>query len=125
MVSSEFRGLRAEFWTTRLKRHLIGVSVIGVFFLWLYLSTLAPDVLTADNAEFQYVGTLLGVAHPPGFPLYTMLAHGMTRLPLAASPAYKINLLSVFTSLGTLWLVYLTIYRLTDNSFRACWRPWH
>ena len=79
--------------------------------LSLYICTLAPDILPADNGEFQYTGTLLGVAHPPGFPLYTLLSWLMTKLPLAATPAYKINLLSAFTSAATVVLVYLAVSR--------------
>ncbi len=75
----------------------------------LYTFTLAPDILPADNGEFQYTGTLLGVAHPPGFPLYTLLSFLMTKLPFAAAPAAKINLLSAFTSAATVVLVYLTV----------------
>ena len=55
----------------------------------------------------------LDVAHPPGFALYTILAHLMTRLPWTASPAYKVNLLSALISSVTLVVIYLSIYRLT------------
>ena len=88
-------------------------------FLILYINTLAPDILPADNGEFQLIATSLGVAHPPGFSLYTILAHLMTRLPLAVSPAYKVNLFSAFTGALTLTLVFLTTYRLTRQSGAA------
>ncbi|MCB8928004.1 MAG: DUF2723 domain-containing protein [Ardenticatenaceae bacterium] len=65
------------------------------------------------------VGTTLGVAHPPGFPLYTMLSKLMTWLPLAATAAYKINLLSAITSLLTLGLVYLSVFYLTRKHLAA------
>jgi hypothetical protein len=95
--------------------HTALLSAPAIFFFVIYLATLAPDVLTADNGEFQLVATKLGVAHPPGFPLYTMLAHLMSRLPLGATPAYRINLFSAITSLFTLLLVSLTLYRLTRS----------
>ena len=72
--------------------------------LALYVYTLAPDILPADSGEFQTVATNLGVAHPPGFPLYTMLAHMMTRLPLGPNPAYRVNLFSALTSILALAL---------------------
>jgi hypothetical protein len=90
--------------------------VLVVGFLVLYVRTLAPGVLTADNGEFQLVAAELGVAHPPGFPLYTMLGHLMTRLPLGPTPAYRLNLLSAVTSVATLSLVHLTVYRLTRSN---------
>ena len=98
------------------KRHwplAIPILATAVFFSILYVITLAPDILPADNGEFQIIAANLGVAHPPGFSLYTVLAHLMTKLPLPFSPAYKTNLFSALTSVATLVLVYLTVYHLT------------
>ena len=86
-----------------------------VSFLILYLFTISPDILPADSGEFQLIAAELGVAHPPGFPLYTLLAHLMTRLPFGASAAYRVNLLSVITSTLTLLIVYLSVHRLTNS----------
>ncbi|MBK8899637.1 MAG: DUF2723 domain-containing protein [Anaerolineaceae bacterium] len=101
-------------------RRLVIYAVGSILaFALLYIFTLAPGLLPADNGEFQLVGATLGVAHPPGFPLYTLLSHFMTWLPLAATAAYKINLLSAFTSAATLGLVYLTVFRLTQRHLAA------
>ena len=100
-------------------RGITGGLMLATAFFILYVATLAPDVLPADNGEFQIVAANLGVAHPPGFPLYTLLGHLMTRLPLAASPAYKVNLLSAVTSSLALALVYLSVYRLGKNQLAA------
>ncbi|MFN2189936.1 MAG: protein O-mannosyl-transferase family, partial [Candidatus Promineifilaceae bacterium] len=64
----------------------IGALLIAAGFLALYLATLSPGLLPADSGEFQLVGSTFGVAHPPGFPLYTILANLMSLLPLADSP---------------------------------------
>lgn len=90
-----------------------GALLTGLAFFVLYVATVAPDVLPADSGEFQVVSTNLGVAHPPGFPLYTLLGHAVTRLPLPASAALKLNLFSAVTSTLTLMLVYLTVFHLT------------
>ncbi|HFE67430.1 MAG TPA: DUF2723 domain-containing protein, partial [Chloroflexi bacterium] len=90
----------------------IGAVSTAVFFGALYIFTLAPDILPADNGEFQLIATQLGVAHPPGFPLYTLLAHLLTRLPGPASPAYMVNLFSAVASAAALVLLYLTVYQL-------------
>ena len=96
---------------SRITHHAIPL-ILFFATLTLYIFTLAPDILPADNGEFQYTGTLLGVAHPPGFPLYTVLSWLMTKLPLGTTPAYKINLLSAFTSAATVVLVYLAVSHL-------------
>ena len=99
-----------------LKLGLFGSSLL---FGLLYIFTLAPGLLPADNGEFQLVGSTLGVAHPPGFPLYTLLSKVMTWLPLTATAAYKINLLSAITSTVTLGMVYLIVFRLTKRHLAA------
>lgn len=47
----------------------------------------APGAQPADAGELQLVARHLGVAHPPGYPLYTLAAHGFGRVasqPLVA-----------------------------------------
>jgi hypothetical protein len=75
--------------------------------LAVYVATAAPDVLPADAGEFQMVAALLGVAHPPGFPLYTMMGHLFVRLLsfLGGTPAYRLNLMSAVLAAGTLVLI--------------------
>ncbi len=102
-------------WEWRCKlSSIIPVLLTAVPFVILYIATLSPDILPADNGEFQVVAANLGVAHPPGFALYTLLAHLMTRLPFAA-PAYQVNLFAAITSVLSLILVHLTVYRLTKQ----------
>jgi hypothetical protein len=87
------------------------LAVLGGLLYWY---TLVPGLLPADSGEFQLVAATLGVAHPPGFPLYTLLGHLFTRLP-GLTPAYALNLFAALTSSLTLYLVYLTAYRLTQQ----------
>ncbi len=92
--------------------YLVPLFLLMFCFL-LYFRTLAPDILPADNGEFQLMATNLGVAHPPGFPLYTLLAHLMTRIPLGPTPAYRVNLFSAVTSTLTLASVYSSVFIVT------------
>ena len=105
--------------TDSQKITLLVALIFSFLFLLLYLLTLAPDLLPADSGEFQVVATNLGVAHPPGFSLYTMLAHLMTRLPFGPSPAYRVNLLSAISSTFTLVIVYIAVYILTKRHLAA------
>ncbi len=88
-------------------------ALLTVAFFGLYVATLAPDVLAADSGELQVVAAQLGVAHPPGFPLYVMVAHLFTRFLPIVSPAYAVNLFSAVTSALTVGVVYLSAARLT------------
>ena len=93
-------------------------ALLFVAFLALYIITLAPDVLAADSGELQVVAAQLGVAHPPGFPLYVLLAHLFTRLPIG-SPAYMVNLLSAVFGALTVVVVYRSGLLLTGRRLPA------
>ena len=82
----------------------------------LYRFTLAPTVLPADAGEFQLVARVLGVAHPPGYPLYTLLAACFARLPLTTDVAARVNLLSAVTSALTVAVVSRTTRRLAGST---------
>lgn len=105
--------------TSNQKLAVIILIFFSLLFFLLYFYTLAPDILPADSGEFQVVATNLGIAHPPGFSLYTMLAHLMTRLPIGPTPAYRINLFSAISSTLTLTLVYIAVYILTKRHLAA------
>jgi hypothetical protein len=67
---------------------LCGLVALGV-----YVRTLAPSVVGGDSGELITVGATLGVAHPPGYPLYTLLAKTFTLLPWG-TVAERVNLFS-------------------------------
>jgi hypothetical protein len=86
--------------------------------LALYVTTLAPTMLPADSGEFQIVGPLLGVAHPPGFALFTMLAKLFSLLPaLSGDIAWRVNLMGAVTGAGTLVVVNRTARRLAGSAW--------
>ncbi|MCS7151374.1 MAG: DUF2723 domain-containing protein [Endomicrobia bacterium] len=72
----------------------------------IYLYTLFPTIAAyRDAGEFATVAYILGVAHPPGYPLYSMLTYLLGRLLYFANFAYRINLLSaIFSALTAIVL---------------------
>lgn len=99
----------------RYRRMARSAMPAGIFigFLALYTATLAKGVLPADGGELQAVAAQLGVAHPPGSALYTVLGYLMTRLPLPGPAALKVNLFSAVTGAATVTLVYMGAYAMT------------
>lgn len=97
----------------------LGSGWISWIIFWgalaVYGATVVPGVVPADNGEFQLVAAQLGVAHPPGFPLYSLLGHLATYLPIGESVAYRINFLSAGISAGSLTLLYLAMEKLTQR----------
>jgi hypothetical protein len=66
--------------------------------LLLYIVTLAPTTQFWDTSEYIAAAKVLGIPHPPGNPLFTMLSHVWGMLPLAAGYAKRINLFAATTS---------------------------
>ena len=60
----------------------------------LYVREAAPSVGGGNSGEFQVMAHLLGIAHPPSYPLYLLLAKGAALLPLGGDVAWRINLLT-------------------------------
>ena len=94
--------------------------IAGLVFLGcliLYLSSLAPSVVTLfdDSLEFQLVTYQLGIAHPTGYPLYTLLGKLFTFLPIG-NVAFRVNVMSAVFAAGTVSLVYLLIVQLVQPS---------
>jgi hypothetical protein len=91
----------------------ISDTLLALAFFILYIATLAPSVLSADNGEFQLVAWKLGIAHPPGYPLYTLIGFLFTRF--FVSPAFAMNLLSAIIASITLVIVSKTVRLLTRS----------
>ncbi|HQY26405.1 MAG TPA: DUF2723 domain-containing protein, partial [Thermoflexales bacterium] len=82
--------------TARAERRLdlaVGAVVFAAA-LVLYAVTLRGDVQAADAGELQIAAWTLSIPHPPGYPLYTLLAWVASHLPIGASPFVRISLLS-------------------------------
>ena len=82
----------------------------------LYFLTAARDIVVGDTPELITAAVSLGVAHPPGYPLFTMLGHLLSLLPLSSIPL-RVNLLAVACGALTVGVVYLTAFRLTTWRF--------
>jgi len=63
-----------------------------VLAVW-YLATAAPGVLWFDTGEIALVSTQLGLGHPPGFVLYTLLAGCLANVP-GVDPLWVLNAVS-------------------------------
>ena len=80
---------------TSTRVRLLCAALVFVAAIALYVATLAPTVTLVDSGELIVAAKTLGVAHPPGFPLYLLLSHVFTWLPVG-SVAARVNLASAF-----------------------------
>ena len=91
---------------------LVFVSALGV-----YLLTLAPTVTLVDSGELILACHSLGIAHPPGFPLYVLIGHLFAQLPFD-HVAYRLNLTSAFFAALTTLTVFCAV-RLISKANRT------
>src|SRR6266705_2976486 len=73
-------------------------SLVALGALVLYAVTLAPTTQFWDASEYITAAHALGIPHPPGNPLFILLAHAWGLLPLGADYARRINLFAAATS---------------------------
>lgn len=85
-------------------RRWLPPMLLVLAFAGLYASTLCPTVYWNDSAELVAAAATLGIPHPPGYPLYTLIGWLFTQLPFA--PALALNIMSACFSCAALGLSY-------------------
>ena len=96
---------------------LLGAVFVFLVALLIYRLTLAPTVTLVDSGELIVAARFLGVAHPPGFPLYLIFAHLFSLLPFG-SVAIRINSASaIFAALACGMLTLVVAELIAGSSF--------
>ena len=95
------------------------LTAIVVFAI--YLASLAPTTAFWDTSEYIAAAKVLGIPHPPGNPLFIVLAHTFGLLPLAESYAVRINLFAAATSAAAAGLWFLVAERWLRGIVRHRW----
>ncbi|XP_075470877.1 protein O-mannosyl-transferase TMEM260 isoform X3 [Ascaphus truei] len=80
-----------------------------------YVNTLHPSVPGGDSGELITAAYELGVAHPPGYPLFTVLAKMAMWFVPFGSVAYRVNLLSGLFGAAAASLLFYTTSRLSGS----------
>lgn len=60
----------------------------------IYLFTLAPTVIQIDTGELAAVQATFGIAHPTGYPLYTIIGFLFSKIPFPFTTIYQLNMLA-------------------------------
>ena len=96
-----------------IKKYFYITTAFAVFVI--YLFTLAPSVVQIDSGELATVQATLGIAHPTGYPLFTMIGYLFSLIPLPVTKIFQLNLLAaIYCSAGIGVFVYTTKFIL-DN----------
>ncbi len=70
-----------------------------------YLTTMARGLFWGDGIELTTVCATLGIAHPTGYPLFTLVGHLFTWLPIG-SVAFRVTLFSALSIAAAAALVF-------------------
>ena len=105
--------LTGTFFTGQLEMLLFALTISSTQII--YYLTMYPSMAGGDSGELMTVAVEFGVAHPPGYPLFTMLGWVWNKIIPVGTPVYKLNLLSVIFSGASHGLVYLIVHQVTYN----------
>lgn len=81
----------------------------------LYVHHLSPGVYGTDSGDFISAALTKGIPHPSGYPLFTLLGILFLKLPIPATPAWKMGLISVLASSTSVIIFYLINIKVTKN----------
>ncbi len=85
-------------------RNFVFISSLLILFI-VYLITLAPGVVQIDSGELAAVASTLGIAHPTGYPLFTLIGYAFTKIFFFISRIQALNLLStIYTLIGFIFI---------------------
>jgi len=85
-----------------------GVALVAFGAYW---TTLCRTIYWGDGIELTSVAAVLGIAHPPGYPLFLLLGKAFAQLPLGAI-GFRLNLMSATVAAALATLVAWTMWHL-------------
>ena len=89
--------------------------ILSLITFIVYLTTIAPSVVQIDSGELAAVQATLGIAHPTGYPLYTIAGYLFSLIPLPFTKIFQLNLLAaIYCSVGV-GIFSLTSKLVLDN----------
>jgi transmembrane protein TMEM260 (protein O-mannosyltransferase) len=87
-------------------------AIVALITFGVYLKTLFPGLGGGgDSAKFQYVGSVLGTPHPPGYPLYVFVSFCFAQIPIG-SLAWRINAMSACFATVAAFVSFVVLRRL-------------
>ncbi len=84
----------------------------------IYTLSLAPSVTLEDSGEFLTAAYNLGIPHPPGYPLWCLLAHPFTWIPIG-SIAERVHFFDALCGAGVCFMIQRIGVRLGGHPWIA------
>src|SRR5437867_8228671 len=104
-----------------VKPPYVMAACVSLGALILYVLTLAPTTQFWDTSEYIAAAYSLGIPHPPGNPLFVLMAHVWGLIPLVSGYAERINLFAALTSAVSAGCWFLVGERWLRSFVPALW----
>lgn len=98
-----------------MKEYKYYLVLIFLIFIIIYLFSVSPAYNSDDSPETTLAFYSLGIQHPPGYPLNTLIGKLFTFIPLG-SLMFRANLMALFFNILTGLLIFMIIFKITDTS---------
>ncbi len=109
---------------TETRKDWLVAFIVFAIVLAVYIETMALSTPFWDGGEFIATSYILGVAHPPGTPLYVLIGRVFTFFPVA-NVATRVNFLSVLAAALGVMFTFLITVKITKSSFKMHdWKAW-
>jgi hypothetical protein len=100
--------------STKKSHQWLGGACVFLITLIIYLLTLPRSVTFEDSGLFILAAKYWGVAHPPGYPLYTSLGYIFSHLPISTL-GFRISLLSAVLGATSAMICYFIFVQLSGR----------
>ncbi|HQE93589.1 MAG TPA: DUF2723 domain-containing protein [Anaerolineae bacterium] len=91
-------------------------AILFISAWFLYILTAARGTIFGDPSEYQFIPAVWGIAHPPGYAFYTLLAGVWQRLFPVGTVAWRTNLLAGVAGAWTVSRIFLIILEVRLDS---------
>jgi hypothetical protein len=89
--------------------------IVFVFSFIVYLFTMDPGLGFIDSGELATVCARLGIAHPTGYPLFTLIGWLFSNLPIPVSVILKLNIMAALFTAAASGVVVLLTHEIAAN----------
>lgn len=104
-----------DFLSVRAFSGEVSIHYILLLIFCVYILSMPSNVVLEDDGFFLLSAYYNGISHPPGYPLYTLIAHIFGLIPLE-NYALKIHILSALFSVAACAVFYHILKQINDNT---------